>query len=44
LVLAKVEDGSIDEKTLKAWLDPALEKADDRALFDLSTSVMERQQ
>lgn len=35
VVLAKVEDGLIEEKTLKAWLDPALEKAEDRALFGL---------
>jgi hypothetical protein len=36
VVLAKVENGLIEEKTLKAWLDPALEKAEDRALFNLS--------
>lgn len=36
IVLAKVEDGEIEEKTLKAWLDPALEKAEDRALFGLT--------
>lgn len=36
VVLAKVEDGLIEEKTLKAWLDPALEKAEDRALFGLA--------
>jgi hypothetical protein len=35
VVLAKVEDGLIEEKTLKAWLEPALEKAEDRALFGL---------
>jgi len=35
VVLAKVEDGSIEEMTLKAWLGPALEKAEDRALFGL---------
>jgi len=32
VVLAKVEDGLIEER----WLDPALEKAEDRALFNLS--------
>jgi hypothetical protein len=36
IVLAKVEDGSIEEKILKAWLDPELEKAEDRALFGLA--------
>jgi hypothetical protein len=35
ILLAKVETGEIEEKTLKSWLDPALEKAEDRALFDL---------
>jgi hypothetical protein len=37
VVLAKVEDGSIEEKTLKAWLDPALQKTEDRALFGLES-------
>ena len=36
VILANVEDGLIEEKTLKAWLDPALEKAEDRALFGLA--------
>jgi len=36
VVLAKVEAGEIEEKTLKAWLDPALEKAEDRSLFGLT--------
>jgi hypothetical protein len=36
VVLAKVEDGTIEESSLKAWLDPALEKAEDRALFGLA--------
>ena len=35
VVLAKVEEGFIEEKTLQVWLDPALEKAEDRALFGL---------
>ena len=44
VVLAKVEAGEIEESTLKQWMHPALTKAEDRALFDLSsTSVMERQ-
>ena len=43
-VLAKVEAGEIEESTLKQWMHPVLTKAEDRALFDLSsTSVMERQ-
>ena len=35
VLLAKVEDGSFDRKTLNAWLASALTRADDRALFDL---------
>jgi hypothetical protein len=35
IVLAKVEAGEIEEKTLKQWLDPALTKPEDRALFEL---------
>lgn len=35
VVLAKIEDGSFDEKILKGWLDPALSKEEDRALFEL---------
>jgi hypothetical protein len=44
VVLAKVEAGEIEESTLKQWMHPALTKAEDRALFDLSSaSAMERQ-
>jgi hypothetical protein len=35
VVLAKVEDGSLEEAVLKRWLDPAVTRADDRALFEL---------
>jgi hypothetical protein len=35
VVLAKVEDGSLEEAVLKAWLDPAITKAEDRTLFGL---------
>ncbi len=35
VVLAKVEDGTLLESTLKQWLDPAITKAADRALFEL---------
>jgi polynucleotide 5'-kinase involved in rRNA processing len=35
VVLAKVDDGSLEEKTLKIWLDPAIARAEDRVLFDL---------
>jgi hypothetical protein len=35
IVLAKVEAGEIDEKTLKLWLDPAVTKPEDRKLFGL---------
>ena len=35
IVLAKVEDGSLDKKILHGWLAPALTRPDDRALFEL---------
>jgi hypothetical protein len=35
VVLAKVEDGSLEEKVLKNWLDGALTRQDDRELFEL---------
>jgi hypothetical protein len=35
IVLAKVEDGSLDDKVLKGWLLPAITRPEDRALFDL---------
>jgi large subunit ribosomal protein L7/L12 len=35
VVLAKVEDGSLEEKVLQGWLAPALTRAEDRALFGL---------
>lgn len=38
VVLAKVEDGSLEETVLKAWLEPAITKAEDRALLGLGTS------
>ena len=37
VVMAKVEQKVMDEKLLRKWLDEALTRADDRALFDLST-------
>jgi hypothetical protein len=36
IVLTKIEQGAMDEKQLKGWLDKALTRADDRALFGLS--------
>jgi hypothetical protein len=39
VVLAKVEDGSLEEAVLKRWLDPAITRAEDRALFGLSTRI-----
>lgn len=36
IVLAKVAAGEIDEKRFREWLDAALTRSDDRALFDLS--------
>jgi len=35
VVLAKVEQKVMDEKLLRGWLDEALTRADDRALFGL---------
>lgn len=35
IVLAKVEDGSLDEKLLKGWLSTAIMRPEDRALFNL---------
>jgi hypothetical protein len=35
IVLAKVEAGEIDENLLKRWLDPAVTRPEDRALFEL---------
>jgi hypothetical protein len=36
VVMAKVEQKVMDEKLLRKWLDEALTRADDRALFDLA--------
>ena len=36
IVLAKVEQGAFDEKLLRRWLDQALTREDDRALFGLA--------
>ncbi len=35
VVMAKVEQKVMDEKLLRGWLDEALSRADDRALFNL---------
>jgi hypothetical protein len=35
VVLAKVEAGDIEERILKQWMDPAVTKPEDRALFGL---------
>jgi prefoldin subunit 5 len=37
VVLAKVEQGVLTESVLRGWLDGALERADDRALFGLGS-------
>jgi hypothetical protein len=36
VVMAKVDQKVMDEKLLRKWLDEALSRADDRALFGLS--------
>jgi hypothetical protein len=35
IVLAKVDQGELDPKQFRAWLEAALTRADDRALFGL---------
>ena len=35
ILLAKVEAGEFDSRTFKRWLDKALTRKDDRALFGL---------
>jgi len=35
IVLAKVEQGLLAKSVLRGWLDGALERPDDRALFEL---------
>jgi hypothetical protein len=35
IVMAKVEQKVMDEKLLRRWLDEALTRGDDRALFEL---------
>jgi hypothetical protein len=39
VVLARVEQGRIPETELRAWLDEALTRPDDRALFDLAAGL-----
>jgi hypothetical protein len=36
IVLAKIEQGVLEESLLRRWLDGALTREDDRALFGLS--------
>lgn len=36
IVLARVEQGRLPETELRSWLDEALTRADDRALFELA--------
>ncbi len=38
ILLAKVEAGEFESRTLRRWLDKALIRADDRALFSLPPS------
>jgi hypothetical protein len=39
IILAKVEDGSLEEAVLKAWIDPAITRHEDRALFGLDVDA-----
>jgi hypothetical protein len=38
IVLAKLDQGEFDKAQLHRWLDEALTRPDDRALFDLTNS------
>jgi hypothetical protein len=38
VVLAKANQGVMEGSVLRGWLDGALERADDRALFGLNAS------
>jgi hypothetical protein len=42
VVLAKVEDGSLEEAVLKKWLDPAITREEDRKLFELDSQTRGR--
>lgn len=35
VVLARIEQGLLQKSVLKSWLDPAISRAEDRALFGL---------
>ena len=37
IVLAKVDDGTLDKKILNGWLGPAITRTEDRALFGLDS-------
>ena len=39
LIMARVEQGRFSEGELRGWLDEALTRADDRALFGLSVAA-----
>jgi hypothetical protein len=39
IVLAKVEAGELDAKRFRQWLDQAITRADDRALFELPSTA-----
>ena len=36
-VMARIDQGKLEQKTVDAWLEVALTRADDRALFGLPT-------
>ena len=40
IILAKIDQGAFDGALLKGWLDAALTRADDRALFDLKPNTL----
>lgn len=44
IVLARVEQGRLPQAELRAWLDEALTRPDDRALFDLPAGELAKSQ
>jgi hypothetical protein len=43
IIMAKVEQEVMDEKLLRRWLDEALTRSDDRALFGLTPGLGPRE-
>ena len=39
IVMSRIDQGKLEQKTVNAWLDAALTRPDDRALFGLAVSA-----